>query len=138
MPVEIRKVNYAYLTVTSKAGEASRILGAVRDANINLLAFTGFPQGRTKAQVDLFATDLTPLKALAKKHKWTLSRPKRAFLAQGMDEVGAAMGPLATLGDAKINIIAADAVAAGEGRFGMIFWVASPDYNRAATLLGAT
>jgi len=31
---------------------------------------------------------------------------------------------------AKINVIAADAVAAGEGRFGMLFWVAPRDYNR--------
>jgi hypothetical protein len=44
--------------------------------------------------------------------------------------------PLAKLAGAKINVIAADAVAAGEGRFGMLFWVAPRDYNRAAKLLG--
>jgi hypothetical protein len=36
---------------------------------------------------------------------------------------------------AKINVIAAAAVTAGEGRFGMLFWVAPRDYNRAAKLL---
>ena len=46
------------------------------------------------------------------------------------------MAPLETLGAAKINVTAADAVAAGAGRFGMIFWVASADYNRAAKVLG--
>jgi hypothetical protein len=138
MPTEVRKVSYVYVNVSSKPGEAGRILGAVRDANINLLAFSGFPEGRNKAQVDLIAEDLNALKAVAKQHKWTLSRPKRAFLAQGTDEVGSAMAPLAKLGEAKINVTAADAVAAGAGRFGMIFWVASADYNRAAKLLGAT
>lgn len=137
MSIAIRKVNYVYVTVASKPGEAGRILGAVRDANINLLAFTGFPEGRNKAQVDLVVNDLGPLRAVAKRLNWKLSRPKRAFLAQGTDEVGAAMTPLATLGAEKINVTAADAISSGDGRFGMLFWVNARDYNRAAKLLGA-
>jgi len=38
---------------------------------------------------------------------------------------------------ANINVIAADAIAAGEGRFGMIFWVEARNYSRAAKLLDA-
>jgi hypothetical protein len=136
MPTTIRKVAYAYVTVASKPGEAARVLEALRDANLNLLAFSGFPQGR-KAQIDIVTDDIDGLKAAAKRHKWKLSSTKRAFLAQGPDEVGAAAPPLAKLAGAKINVIAADAVAAGEGRFGMLFWVASRDYNRAAKLLEA-
>jgi hypothetical protein len=137
MPTTIRKVNYAYVTVTSKPGEAARILEVLRDANLNLLAFSGFPQGRHKAQIDIVTDDIDGLKAAAKRHKWKLSRTKRAFLAQGTDEVGAAAPPLVKVAGAKINVIAADAVAAGEGRFGMLFWVASRDYNRAARVLEA-
>jgi hypothetical protein len=137
MPTTIRKVNYAYITVASKPGEAARILEALRDANVNLLAFSGFPQGRNKAQVDVVTDNIDGLKAAAARHKWKLSRAKRAFLAQGTDEVGAAIPPLAKVAGAKINVIAADAVAAGEGRFGMLFWVESRDYNRAAKLLEA-
>jgi hypothetical protein len=40
MPTTIRKVGYAYVTVASKPGEAARILEALRDANVNLLAFS--------------------------------------------------------------------------------------------------
>jgi hypothetical protein len=138
MPIAIQKVNYVYVTVGSKPGEAARILGAVRDANVNLLAFTGFPAGRNKAQVDLVAADIAPLRAVAKRLGLQLSRAKRAFLAQGMDAVGAAIPPLEALGANNINVIAADAVASGDGRFGMLFWVAPGDYNRAAKLLGAT
>ena len=137
MPNTIRKVSYAYVTAASKPGEAARILQALRDANVNVLAFSGFPQGRNKAQIDVVTDDLDALKGVARGRKWRLSRIKRAFLVQGTDEAGAAVGPLARLGAANINVIAADAIAAGEGRFGMIFWVEARSYNRAATLLGA-
>jgi hypothetical protein len=135
MPTTIRKVEYAYFTVANKSGEAARILGALRDANINLLAFSGFPQGRNKAQIDLVTEDIDALKTTAKRLKWKLSRTKRAFLAQGTDEVGAALPAIVKLAEAKINVIAADAVAAGEGRYAVLFWVAPRDYRRAAKLL---
>jgi len=137
MPTTIRKVSYAYVTVVNKSGEAARILEALRDAGANLLGFSGFPQGRNRAQVDIVTDDIDRVMAAAKRHKWKLSRTKRAFLAQGTDEVGAALPPLARLAAAKINVIAADAVAAGERRFAMLFWVAPRDYNRAAKLLEA-
>jgi hypothetical protein len=137
MPSTIRKVSYAYVTSMSKPGEAARILQALRDANVNLLAFSGFPQGRNKAQIDVVTDDLDALKGVARGQKWKLSRIKRAFLVQGTDETGAAVAPLAKLGAANINVIAADAIAAGENRFGMIFWVEARNYNRAATLLDA-
>jgi len=137
MPTTIRKVDYAYLTVPSKPGEAARILEALRDANVNLLAFSGFPHGRNQAQIDVVTDSIEGLKAAAKRHKWKLSRIKRAFLAQGTDEVGAAVPPLAKVAQARINVIAADAIAAGEGRFGLLFWVEPRDYNRAAKLLEA-
>jgi hypothetical protein len=137
MPTLIRKVEYAYVTVASRPGEAARILGALRDANVNLLAFSGFPQGRNKAQVDIVTDDINGLKASARQNKWKLSRVKRAFLLQGADEVGAALPAISQLAGAKINVIAADAIAAGEGRFGLLFWVAPRDYGRAAKLLEA-
>lgn len=44
--------------------------------------------------------------------------PKVAFLLQGDDRVGAVADVLAKLADARINVVAMNAVAAGEGRFG--------------------
>jgi hypothetical protein len=137
MPTMVRKVEYAYLTVASRPGEAARILEALRDANVNLLAFSGFPQGRNRAQIDIVTDDITGLKATAKRQKWKLSRAKRAFLVHGNDEPGAALPPIARMAEAKINVIAADAIAAGEGRFGLLFWVTPRDFNRAAKLLEA-
>lgn len=133
----VRKVNYAYLTAASRPGEAARVLEALRAANVDLLAFSGFPQGRNKAQIDLVTDDLDTLKAVARREKWKLSRIKRAILVQGIDKVGAVLASLAKTGGANINVTATYAIAAGEGRFGMILWVAPRDYNRAAKLLEA-
>lgn len=137
MASTIRKVSYAYVTVPSKPGEAARILDALRDANVNSLAFSRFPHGRGKAQVDFVTQDMQGLKAVAKRNRWKLSRTKRAFLIEETNEVGAAVPPLAKTGAANINLTAAYAISAGEGRFGMLFWVEPRDYNRAAKTLGA-
>lgn len=137
MPSTIRKVSYAYVEVPNKPGELAHILEALGAANVNLLAFSGFPQARGKAQLDLVTDDLDGLKATAKQRKWKLSRTKRCFLVQGTDEVGAAVPPLSALVRAKINVVAGYAIAAGERRFGMLFWVEPRDYNRAAKQLGA-
>jgi hypothetical protein len=51
--------------------------------------------------------------------------------------VGAVARHIEKLGKKKINITAADAIAAGEGRYGMILWVKQKDYPRAARALGA-
>lgn len=138
MPSTIRKVSYAYVEIPDKSGELARVLDALRDGNVNLLAFSGFPQGRAQSQLDLFTDDLNGLKTVAKQRKWKLSRIKRCFLVQATDEIGAAVPPLSAVANAGINLIASYAIAAGEGRFGMLFWVEPRDYNRAAKLLGAS
>ena len=134
----IRQVNYCYVMAPNKPGAAAEVLGALRDGNVNLLVFSGFPAGRERAQIDLVSDDVEALKAVAKQRKWKLSRIKRAFLGQGRDTPGAAIAPLARLAAARINVTSATAIAAGEGRFGMIFWVKPAQYKRAAQLLAAT
>ena len=137
MAAKIRKVNYVYIKAPNRAGQATRVLTALRDAKVNLLAFSGFPERRGTAQIDLVTDDLSGLKGVARREGWKLSSTRRAFLVQGTDEVGAALAALAKVAAKKINVIAADAVSAGMGRFGMIFWVSPPHYARAAKALGA-
>jgi ACT domain len=137
MATKIRKVNYVYIKAPNRPGQATRVLTALRDANVNLLAFSGFPEGRGTSQIDLVTDDLAGLKRVARREGWKLSRTKRAFLVQGTDKVGAAVAPVAKVAAQKINVIAADAVTAGMGRFGMLFWVAPRHYARAAKVLGA-
>jgi hypothetical protein len=133
----VRLVEYFYITVPDKPGEGGRALNALKDAGINLLAFSGFPQGR-RAQMDFIPADPAAFKQAAKKAKWKVVGPKRGFLVQGDDRVGAVADLLERLGAAKINVTAIDAVAVTDGRYGAIFWVAAKDVKKAATLLGAS
>jgi hypothetical protein len=133
----VRIVEYFYITAPDKPGEGARALKTLRDAGVNLLAFSGFPSGR-RAQLDFIPADPSAFKQAAKKSKWKVVGPKRGFLVQGDDRVGAVADLLERLGAAKINVTAIDAVSIGEGRYGAILWVASKDVKKATTLLSAS
>lgn len=137
MPDTIRSVDYYYTTIPDKPGEACRVLDSLKAAGVNLLAFTGFPSGRNKAQLDFVPADSSAFLAAAKKAKLKLSRRKSGFLIQGDDRVGAVCENLAKLKAANINVTAIDAVSAGMGRYGAILWVKPRDHKRAAKALGA-
>lgn len=133
----VRLVEYFYIAAPNKPGEAARALNMLKDAGVNLLAFSGFPQAR-RAQLDFIPADPAAFKQAAKRSKWKVVGPKRGFLAQGDDRVGAVADLLERLGAAKINVTAVDAVSISEGRYGAIFWVAPKDIKKAAALLGAS
>ena len=135
MPETIRVVEYFYAIVPDKPGEAARMLKTLKDAGVNLLAFSGFPEGR-RSQLDFIPADAAAFKQAARQAKWKTVGPKKGFLVQGDDRVGAIADILDRLGAAKINVTAIDAVTA-DGRYGAIFWVAPKDVKKTATLLGA-
>jgi hypothetical protein len=137
MPDRVRRVNYCYPIVPNRAGQGARILAELKRAGVDLLAYSGFPIGGGRSQLDLVLEDLALLRRVARKNGWRLSKVKKGFLIQGTDEVGAVHRHLQRLADAGINVTAADAVAAGKGRYGMILWVKQRDYARAAKALGA-
>jgi len=137
MADRVRKVNYCYVTVTARAGQGAKVLGALNEAGVNLLGFTGFPAKAGKAQLDLLAESMAPVRKVARNNGWRLSAAKKAFLVQGDDKVGAVHRHIQKLADAKINVTAADAMAAGKGRYGMLLWVKPKDYARAAKVLKA-
>jgi hypothetical protein len=132
-----RKVGYVDLKVRRRAGEGAKVLGALRDAGVNLLAFTGFPDAGGKAQIDLVTDDLAGVRRVARKEGWRIGPAKKAFLIQGNDAVGAVYREVRKLADARIAVTAADAVIAGKGRYGMILWVKPGDHARAARVLRA-
>jgi predicted amino acid-binding ACT domain protein len=137
MPDTIRAVDYYYTTTSDKAGEGARLLGVLRNARTNLLALSAFPSKR-KTQVDFVPTDSESFLATAKAAKIKLSRPKKAFLIQGDDRVGAIQEILAKLASAKINVKSVQGVSAGGGRYGAILWVDQKNIKKAASALGAT
>ena len=133
----IRRVQYFYAEVPDRPGEGARVLGLLQDARVNLLAFSGFPRGR-RAQVDFIPADPKKFRAAAKTAKLKLVGPKTGFLIRGDDRVGVMAGILSRLAEAKVNVTAVDAVAAGRGRYGAILWVKPQDVNRAAKVLRAS
>jgi hypothetical protein len=136
MAEEIRLVDYFYVEAPDKPGEACRILNHLKEAGVNLLAFSGFPKGR-RAQLDFIPVDPAAFKAAAKQARLTLVGPKKGFLIQGEDRLGALAEVLGKLAEAAINVTATDAVSAGAGRYGVILWVKPRDVRKAAKVLGA-
>src|SRR5262245_11990204 len=132
----VRLVEYFYLMAPNKPGEGASVLATLRDAGINLLAFSGFPQGR-RAQLDFIPADPAAFKQAAKRAKWKTVGPKRGFLIEGSDRIGAVAELLERLAAKKINVTAVDAVSAG-GKYGAILWVASKDIKKAAALVAAS
>ncbi|MGE5245291.1 MAG: hypothetical protein ACM3SQ_13760 [Betaproteobacteria bacterium] len=130
-----RLVDYYYVQVAHKAGEGAKVLRALKDAGVNLVAFSGFPEGR-RAQLDFIPADAAAFRAVAKANKWKLVGPKRGFLIQGDDRVGAVADIVGKLADARIDITAIDAICA-DGRYGCLCWVAARDVKKAARVLGA-
>jgi predicted amino acid-binding ACT domain protein len=137
MPDTIRVVDYYVTTTSDKAGEGAKLLGTLRNARTNLLALSAFPSKR-KTQVDFVPADSGAFLSATKAAKIKLSKPKKVFLIQGDDRVGAIQEVLAKLASAKINVKAVQGVTAGGGRYGAILWVDQKNVKKAATALGAT
>src|SRR3972149_3865080 len=132
----IRKVVYYKIEVPDKPGEGARILSALTAGGGNMLAFSGFPSGR-RAPMGFISEGEALFKKAAKTAGLKLSAKKTGFLVQGNDRVGAVSGIMTKVAEAKINITALDAIVAGGGRYGVIFWVKSDDVRKTAKLLDA-
>ena len=136
MAETVRQIDYFYIEVPNRVGEGAKVLRAVKDAGVNLVAFSGFPSGR-KAQLDFFPADSAAFKQLAKANRWKVVGPKRGFLVQGDDRIGAVADRVGKLADAKIDVIAIDAVAVDE-RYGALCWVAPRSLKKAGEILSAS
>src|SRR3990172_9275685 len=115
----IRSVDYFKMNIRNEPGAACRVLDNFKADGVNLLAFTGFPDGRN-AQLDFVPANSKAFLAAAKKAQLRVSRAKSGFLIQGSDRVGVICELLAKPPRRKINVTAIDAVSAGRSRFGAI------------------
>jgi len=130
-----RVVDYYYTMISDKPGEGAELLRTLRDARVNLLAFSAFPSQR-KSQADFIPENSAAFAAAAKAAKIKVKGPKKVFLIDGDDRVGALADVLAKLGAAKVNVTAASAACSGMGRFGALLWVKPKDLKKAASALG--
>jgi len=136
MATSIRKAAYFSIHAPNRAGVGARMLKGLSDQGVNLLAFTGFPHAG-RAQVDFIPADAGKFLRAARKLGLRVGKRKTVFIARGSDKPGAIAGICGKLARAGINMVAMDAVAAGNGRYGAIFWVKRKDVGRASRVLGA-
>ena len=132
----VQKVAYYKTTVSNRPGAGARVLGALRAAGVNLLAFHAFPAGK-RAQLDFVPKDAGAFTRAARKAGIKLGPKKTAFLVTGRDRRGAVAQLLGKLGESGISVTALTGVHAGGGRFGAIFWVDPKDVKKTAKTLGA-
>jgi len=69
---KVRRVEYFYATLPDKPGEGFRILSALKDAGVLLLAAHAFPTGGGQSQLDLVAEDASKLKQAAQAARKTI------------------------------------------------------------------
>jgi hypothetical protein len=132
----IRTVDYYYTTVPNEPGEGARVVEALKEEGVNLLAFHGFPT-ESGSQLDFFPEDSRAFVEAAERAGIELSPKKTAFLIEGRDRPGACADWQIRLAQAGINITAMEAVISGEGRYGALLWVTPDQMEEAEKALGA-
>jgi hypothetical protein len=137
MATRIRRAGYFTFDVQDKAGEGARVLGKLKDAQVNLLSFVAFPTGAGKAQITVIPENADAFAAGAKRVGLAPSGRKECFFIQGDDRAGAAYDVVNRLAEAKISFTAGHASSAGGGSYGMTLFVKPADLAAAAKALGA-
>jgi hypothetical protein len=136
MAEEIRVVEHYSASILNKVGEGARVLGALRDAGVNLIAFWGYKHGAGRAQLEFIPEDSAIFVGAAKQAKLRL-RKSTALFIHGDDRPGAIANILAKLARARINVAAVQAVCGGAGSYGTIVFLPPAVAFRAATVLNA-
>jgi hypothetical protein len=131
----VRIIEYFYAQVGDTPGSGRRLLEHLSERGVNLIAFTAFPIGSGQTQLDFVPENASELRKAATDAGIALFGPKRAFLFQGDDRVGALHQHHLTLANAGINVHAANGTVDGAGRFGFILWVPQEQFERAAAAL---
>jgi len=131
----VKEVDYYYTIVADEPGEARKLLDFLSAKMVNLLALTAFPVGDGRSQIDLYPAEPDVHEEMAEEAQIDLVGPKKAFLLQGDDRIGALYDFHLKLSNAGINIYACNGVVDGTGRFGYVIWVNPADFEEASKVL---
>ena len=126
---------YFAITIPNKTGEGAKVLGALEQAGVNMTGFWGYPVKGKKAQLDIAPADAKVFTKAAKKLGLEVADKRTAFLVGGEDRPGAVAGILGKLAAAGIATHAAQAICAGEGRYGALIQVGEDDVKAAKKAL---
>jgi hypothetical protein len=132
----VKRVEYYHANVRDELGAAYRVLSALAERGVELLAFTAVPSGPSLAQFELFPADPNILQAEARAAGLALDGPYHALLVQGDDELGALAGVHERLLAAGVDIYASSGVTGGRGSFGYLVYVREGQFEQATDALG--
>ncbi len=135
MTTEVRRVDYFYCHVRSHPGEDARLLSALADEGVNLLAFTAIPMGVGQTQLVFFPEQPDALLRAAEGEGCTVDGPHAALLVRGDDEVGALAALHRRLADAGVHLSASVGVADGRGGYSAVMYLSARDAERAVHAL---
>jgi predicted amino acid-binding ACT domain protein len=135
MAVHIRRVDYYYVMVKDRPGEAYRLLAQLAQQGVDLLAFSAIPLGGENTQLVLFPAEPSKFNNAAEKAALQAAGPQRAFLITGDDQLGAFAEIHRKLAEAKINVFSSNGVTDERGGFGYLIHVRPEDFDRAAAVL---
>ena len=136
MSDEFHEVEHYSALIPHKWGEGARVLAALCNAGVNLVAFWGYPYSG-RARLEFIPENGGAFVAAAKHIKLKLSKKHTAFHIQGDDRPGAVVDILAKLASARINVQAVQAVCGGAGRYGAIVYLTPAAARKAKSVLGA-
>ncbi|HXN46523.1 MAG TPA: hypothetical protein VN893_07765 [Bryobacteraceae bacterium] len=137
MADQIKQVNYYIGVIPNKVGEGARLLGAVKDAGVNLLGCLGYPKSARKSEIVLIVDEKAPnLAAIAKKAGTALGKKQKGLLASGEDRPGVGAELMGKLAGKGINVVSMHALCGGAGTYGALIVVAAADFRKAAKVLG--
>src|SRR6201981_1952510 len=113
----IRVVEHYSASILNKVGEGARVLAALRDAGVNLVAFWGYKHGAGRAELEFIPEDGATFVAAAKQAKLRL-RKSTALYIHCENRPGAIADILAQLAGEHINVAAVQGGCGGGGDLG--------------------
>jgi hypothetical protein len=135
MAFTVRPLDYFYANVRDDLGAAYRVLSALAERGVDLLAFTAVPAGPVLAQFALFPADPGKLVAEARSAGLVLDGPHHALLVQGDDELGALAEVHEHLFRAGVDVYASSGVTDSRGAFGYVIYVRDDQFRQALDAL---
>lgn len=135
MAFSVRRSEYFYANVRDETGAAYRILSALAQRGVNLLAFTAVPSGESLLQLALFPEDPSQFIDEARRAQIEFEGPHHALIVQGDDELGGLARIHERLFKAGVDVYASSGVSDGRGSFGYIVYVREDQFQQAVEAL---
>jgi hypothetical protein len=132
------KVDHFSAAIQNQPGEGARVLAALKEGGVNLIALWAYPSKPGKAQLEMIPENGAVLVKAAKKARLAIGKKQTAFFVNGEDRPGAVAESLAKLAAKKINVGAVQAVCGGKGRYGAVIFLPQKEVRKAATALAAS